>query len=175
LGLTDAEISALILYLGNPGPAAPAAVQPAAVTGNPDQGRNLFSGSTPLINGGTNCIACHTVAGVGGLNGGSLGPDLTHVFARYGGLDGMHSTLATLPFPTMQGIFVKKPLTPAEQADLLAFFQQSDRQNHAPTANNVTPWFIGIGLAGVIILFGLMVVFWPRQQTSISELLRRRA
>jgi hypothetical protein len=75
----------------------------------------------------------------------------------------------------MQGIFAKKPLTSAEQADLLAFFQQSDRHNSAPKANNVTPWFIGIGMVGGIILFGFLLAFWPRQRMSVSEQLRQKA
>jgi hypothetical protein len=45
---------------------------------------------------------------------------------------GMAGTLAGHPFPTMQGIFSKRPLTSEEQADLLAFFKRADKQSGAP-------------------------------------------
>lgn len=109
--------------------AAPSLVTPAAA-GNVATGRALFSGATPLHNGGPACIACHTVAGVGALGGGSVGPDLTAVFTRYGQA-GLAGVLASVPFPAMQPLFRDHPLTPAEQADLVAYFQQAARQHPA--------------------------------------------
>jgi hypothetical protein len=67
-------------------------------------------------------MACHSIAGIGALGGGALGPDLTGALGKYGDT-GINSVLATLPFPTMNPIFSKAPLTPDEQAYLKAFFQ----------------------------------------------------
>ncbi|MEJ2597369.1 MAG: hypothetical protein P8Z00_03505, partial [Anaerolineales bacterium] len=154
------------------GQAAP--TSQAAPTGDALAGRELFTGVRRFSAQGVPCIACHSVANLPALRGGGLGPDLTHVIQRYGGPTGLASTLASLPFPTMQGIFANRPLTPAEQADLLAFFAQAD-QTPTQVANNSVYLFAGLGIGGSLILLGLLAIFWPRQRQSRSEILRRSA
>ena len=133
-------------------------------------GLALFTGRQGLANGGTPCIACHSVEQVGALKGGVLGPDLTHVFQRYGG-PGLSSALGTLPFPTMQGVFLNKPLDVQEQADLLAYFIQVNQK--VPAKANLVYWFwIGGGI-GALVFFGLMAIYWPRQRQSLSDRLRK--
>jgi cytochrome c2 len=167
LGLTAAEIDAVLVYLGNPG-AAPAPA-PAAVPGigNALTGQKLFTGEQPLANGGTSCFACHTVGGTGALGGGGLGPDLTHVIQRLGE-PGLSAALTTIAFPTMLGPFQNKPLTPAEQADLVAFLKQADSLQPAqlsfiPGALTTNAALVfAIGLAGALLLFGLLLFVWSR-------------
>jgi mono/diheme cytochrome c family protein len=169
-GLTDVEVGAVIEFLGGHGRPMPA--PPGAVTGVPGHGEKLFTGGAALINGGTACNACHTVAGVGVLGGGALGPDLTHAFTKYGGAAGLSGALASLPFPTMRGIFAARPLTPAEQADLLAFLQQTDQSGPTSKAAGGLVFLLS-GLAGAVILFGILLFFWPKQRQSLSEKLRK--
>ena len=170
-GLSDAEIQAVIQYLKAPGEQMNVAqTQP----GDPVNGEKLFTGQVTLENGGTGCLACHAIAGTGALGGGALGPDLTHAFTKYGGAAGMSSALASLPFPTMQGIFTNRPLTPVEQADLLAFLQQADQSGQ--TASPAGGWlFLLLGIFGTAALFGVMFVFWPKQRHSLSEKLRQHS
>ncbi len=171
VGLSDAEVRAVIEYLKGPGGKMNIA---ESVPGNSVNGEKLFTGNTPLANGGTGCLACHAIAGTGALGGGALGPDLTHAFTKYGGVAGMGSALASLPFPTMQGIFTTRPLTPAEQADLLAFLQQADQSGQA--SSPAGGWlFLLLSVLGTSALFGVMLVFWPKQRQSLSERLRKRA
>lgn len=183
LGLSSNQVDALLAYLesqstsnsqqtATASPAEPAGQ--VASTGNALAGRELFTGVRRFSARGIPCIACHSVANLPALRGGGLGPNLTHVIQRYGGPTGLASTLASLPFPTMQGIFATRPLTPAEQADLLAFFAQAD-QTPAQTANNSVYLFAGLGIGGSLILLGLLAIFWPRQRQSRSEILRRSA
>jgi mono/diheme cytochrome c family protein len=170
-GLTDTEIAAVIEYLKAPtGSTANANV----ALGDPVNGEKIFTGAASLANSGTACNACHTVAGVGLLGGGALGPDLTHAFTKFGGAAGMNATLAGLPFPTMQGIFAAKPLAPAEQADLLAFFQQADQSPNA-SSPLIGLVFLAAGILGAGGLFGVMYRFWPKQRQSLSEKLRKSA
>ncbi len=170
LGLSTAEVEAVLSYLQNP--AASAGAGAPVVMGDPQRGEKLFRGAISLANGGAACNACHTVAGVGFLGGGALGPDLTKVLTRYGGAAGMAAALSTLPFPTMQGIFAARPLSPAEQADLLAFFAQADASGQ--TSFPLTIWLLlAVGIAGASGLFGLMYRYWPKQSESLSEKLRR--
>jgi mono/diheme cytochrome c family protein len=178
LGLTPDEVTALANYLDHPEGGAPqTAAQPVQPqTADPARGRLLFSSERALANGGPNCIACHTVSGVGALGGGGLGPDLTHVVQRYGE-PGLTAALQTISFPTMVGPFKNHPLTPAEQADLIAFFKQADRQPAVANvaAGIVTPnvmVIVAISLGGTLILLGVMLVYWPRQKESLSSRLR---
>ncbi len=171
LGLSPQDADDLIAYLGAGG----APVGPAAAPlpgGDPANGERLFNGSSRLAAGGTACIACHSVEGVGALGGGALGPDLTQVYSRYGGEAGLGSVLQTLPFPTMAGIFTTRPLTASEQADLLAFFARADGQG-APRGNQNLWLLLGAGSGLSLLLFGLMLIYWPRQRMSLAQRLRK--
>jgi ubiquinol-cytochrome c reductase cytochrome c subunit len=112
-------------------------------------------------------MSCHTVGGTGALGGGNLGPDLTHVIQRLGE-PGVSAALKTIVFPTMQGPFLNKPLTPAEQADLVAFLKQADAMQppqpaFAPGSLTTNALVVfTIGMAGALLLFGVLLFFWSR-------------
>ncbi len=171
LGLTPTQAASILAYLENPAPAdgAPTAVAPVLPTGgDPQRGRAIFLGSQHLVNGGTPCISCHSTSDAGALGGGNLGPDLTQVMTRYGE-PGLVSALGSLPFPTMAGIFNQRPLTPEEQADLFAYFAQTNTQ---PPQVLSAGLFWGIGALGSLLLFLMLLRGWPRQRQSNSERLR---
>ncbi len=170
LGITEVQAQSLIAYLEAPGAVTVVPVAPALPAGQAAAGQALFTGQTGLANGGTPCIACHSTLGVGPAGGGVLGPDLTNVNTRLGAA-GLTTALQTLPFPTMQGIFTTRPLTAQEQADLLAYLQQTDQQTVVSSALNIN-LFWGIGIGGALILLAIMLLFWPRQRQSISARLR---
>jgi mono/diheme cytochrome c family protein len=175
LGMQPAEIDLIVAYLENPAAAPAAGAPPPAQAvnlpaGNAAAGMQLFTGTQALQNGGPSCIACHTVGGSTALGGGTLGPDLTHVFQRYGDA-GLASALQNIAFPTMVGVFAGTPLTNDEVANLHAYFKWADQG--ATVTKPATGWFLGIGALGAIALFGVMAIFWPRQRQSLSEKLRR--
>lgn len=159
-------------------PSAPSAppvpsniVTALTVYGDAKNGRALFTGQVRLENRGTACVACHSAEGIGALGGGAFGPDLTHVYTRFG-REGLAGLLGSLPFPTMQGIFATRQLTVYEQADLLAFFEQADKQGEPRTVQNLyTALGVGSGLA--MGLLAVMLVFYPRQRMSIAQRLRK--
>jgi cytochrome c2 len=182
LGLAPAEVDALIAYLrGGNGPAVTSSPAANRAAGSAAAGRSLFTGSVALSGGGPACMSCHTVQeGLGSLGGGSLGPDLTHVAARYSAA-GLTAALNTIAFPTMLGPFTNRPLTAQEQANLVAYFVQVDQQgppvaNFSPGTLTAETWrMLGLSLAGTAALFILLMIFWPRQRLSVSERLRRKA
>lgn len=141
--------------------------------GDPEKGQLLFMGQTVFANGGSPCMGCHTVSGVGAFDGGNLGPDLTHAVQRLGGQLGMASALSGLPFPTMQGIFANRPLTNSEQADLLAFFVKANSQPQVPLQRPVNWFMLVLGVLGVLALLAFMGLYWPRQRRSVSDILRQ--
>ena len=192
MALNDTDVANLIAYfqsVDGTSAAPSAATQPSTTQNQPAQtlsgtnlvmvsagdprfGQQLFTGAATLQNGGTHCMACHTVNGVGPLGGGALGPDLTHVYARYG-RQGMVSALSTLPFPTMQGVFVNKGLTTSEQMDLLAFFEQADQQTVPLRTQQNFLAVLGAGSALAAIFLIGMLFFWPRQRMGIAQHLRK--
>ncbi len=169
LGLTQAEVSGLVAFLTGgaapkPAPTRPAPPKPAR--GDAARGKNLFTGAKQLANGGPPCLSCHTIAGIGSLGGGALGPDLTGAYAKYGGATGVPGVLATLPFPTMIPIFRSRGLTAAEQADLLAFLEQASRSKRP--GSSVGP-LLGLGIGGVAVMFAFALLAWPRRALSVRR------
>ena len=57
----------------------PAAVAAPVEAGDANVGRALFTGEIRFENAGPPCISCHST-GVGALNGGALGPNLTKAY-----------------------------------------------------------------------------------------------
>ncbi len=112
-----------------------------------ERGRALFQGTARFQNRGPACGSCHRSADLDFPNGGTLGPDLTDIYQRMGP-EAMTVILQTLFFPTMSPIFANRPLTPQEQSDLMAFFQQSG--TGLPPA--VTAKIAGIAVLGLILL-----------------------
>jgi ubiquinol-cytochrome c reductase cytochrome c subunit len=92
----------------------------AAAAGNAASGERLFGGRTRFANGGPPCAACHAVAGLPAPGGGTMGPDLTGAYAKYGP-EALDTVLTTLFFPTMNPLFAARLLSPGERADVEAF------------------------------------------------------
>lgn len=176
MGLTPAELDAVLAYLADPGaaPAAPAAPAFQAGQGDPATGKRLFTGEAGLANGATACIACHSVRGIGALDGGALGPDLTHVVNRLGE-PGLAASLNNIVYPTMAGLFANRPLTPQEQADLIAYLREANQwqapvKNTAAGALSATALLIfALGTAGAGLLFGLMWYFWSGRKQKMAN------
>lgn len=137
-------------------PAPPAAVE---------HGEQLFSGQVRFANRGPACIACHSAGGLAFPNGGTLGPDLTHVISRMGP-EGVRSALETLYFPAMVPLYRNQPLTPVERQDIAAFLQHADTQPLPSDTGRVAV------LAGLLFVLFMLITWW----TGRSRLLgvRRR-
>ncbi len=134
-------------------------------------GKALFVGATRFKNKGPACGACHSIAGIGFPNGGSLGPDLTGVSAKLGPV-GLEAALQTLYFPAMTPIFKAQPLTPQERQDLTAFLNQV--QASAPPRDNTGVLF-GIAVAGCAGLLGLTWAVGRQRPDPVRQSLLRRS
>ncbi len=167
-GLNSSQVDAVIAFLSEsaPGKAAAPAAAPAVPPGDPQRGAKLFTGGVSFKQGGAPCFACHTVSGLVPLGGGSLGPDLTGIYARLGAA-GLPSVLATLPFPAMQPIYRTRPLTPQEQGDLAAVF--SAAAGRQPV--NSSPRILALAATGFLLLFILAGVVWRNRLVSVRRAL----
>lgn len=128
-------------------------------------GKSLFQGTIRFENRGAPCLACHSVAGIGALGGGTLGPDLTGSFEKFGE-EGIAAILANPPFPTMQPIFSERPLTVQEQADVSAFLEGVAVTERDPA--NIGQLTL-LGLAGAALVLILMRFIWRRRLTEVRR------
>ncbi|GAB4207919.1 MAG: hypothetical protein Fur006_66270 [Coleofasciculaceae cyanobacterium] len=152
------------------------------IAGDALMGRQLFAGTIPFQKGGSACMSCHTVNGIGSLRGGTLGPNLTHVIDRYTEV-GLKGVLPTLSFPTMQSIYQNSQLTEAEQAHLLAFFNatnQSETGTREQEVSNTSTFaasfhlsptwkFILLGVGGFLLLALLSQITWRDRLTGVRQ------
>lgn len=180
LGVSDAQLAALLAYLGYskaapaPTTSTPATPAPApALAGDAARGKRLFEGSLRFGSNGPACLSCHSVAGVGALGGGRLGPDLTGAYTKYGGTQGLGSALRTLAaFRTMVPIFTRKQLSAQERADLVAFLQSAAGKGRSSSqAGKLVGLSLGVGAA--LVLLALLV--WHRRLPAVRRSLVDRA
>jgi mono/diheme cytochrome c family protein len=180
LGLTQAQAEAIVAYLeattavtatataAPPGTTpSPPAPSPTAVpiAGDPVRGRSLFTGAVHLLNGGPPCIACHSIAGLPALGGGTVGPDLTAAFQKYGGVAGLAAALANIAFPTMVPVYAAHPLSPQDQADLVSWLQSASVGPPQPVSS--LPGLVAGGEA--VLLLGLVQVIWRRRLHGVRR------
>jgi cytochrome c2 len=171
LGLSTSDVTAVLAYLQEPGQAgataAGAAAGAPAVQGNPEIGKDLFTGVARFQNGGPPCMACHSAGGIGALGGGQLGPDLTEVVARLGGAAAVNAFVAGTPTPTMKAVWSQHPLTPEERANVVSFLGQAEVSQRPVQAI----WGLaGLAVLGVVILLTAAAFWW---QTRLRFGVRR--
>lgn len=131
-------------------------------------GRDIFLGVRRLQNGGTACIACHSLANTPALGGGRLGPDLTNVFERLKGRAALSAWLMAPGTETMQPIFRNHPLTAEEIQPVVALFESTAAQPPADFSRaQVT--FLLAGLAGAVAGVFLLDALWSRRFHSVRR------
>jgi mono/diheme cytochrome c family protein len=162
MGLSTSDVTAILAFLetAETQPSAPAAATAPAVQGNPEIGKELFTGVARFANGGPPCMACHSVGGIGALGGGQLGPDLTGAAGRYGGAAGLDAFVAGTPTPTMKAVWAQHPLTTEERASVVAFVGQAGVSERPAQAI----WQLG-GLAalGLVVLLAIAGLRWQNR------------
>ena len=171
LGISQQDTDQVIAYLA--GGAAPSSgpdnSKPGAVpVGDAARGRSLFTGQISFVNGGTACASCHDVESLGSLGGGNLAADLTNSFTKYGGADGLRSVIVNLPFPLMQGAFVKHRLTDAEVSDLVAFLQSESARGAQPHTTTIFVFTL-LGVAGIVVLLVLCQILWRGRLQGVRQ------
>jgi mono/diheme cytochrome c family protein len=171
LGLSTADVDAVLGYIaqqsGGGGATATAgktAAAPAMPAGDAAVGRELFVGGAKLHNGGPPCMSCHSISGIGALGGGTLGPDLTNAYTKYGGDAGLASFLSGVPTPTMSAVWSKTPLQPQEIANLVAFVKEGAVAQRPLSAIGQLAILAVIGLV-IIVLIG--AIYWRNRLMGV--------
>ncbi|MFN4231615.1 c-type cytochrome [Thermus sp.] len=170
--VSEAEARAIAQYLkGLAGAQAEAQAPAPQVQGDPALGRALYLGQEALQNGGAPCQACHTVAGVGFLGGGSMGKDLTDAAKRLGGEAGLTALLQNPAFPVMREAYKGKALTEVEAAALAAFLAQVSNEVPRPASPYLGRFLVaGLVLLGLLLLY--QAILWQLRPKSLAERIR---
>jgi len=172
-GFTPDQVVAVVAYLASAPGGAPGAQVAAAPLppGDAVVGKELFSGILRFQNGGAPCMACHSIAGIGALGGGALGPDLTPAFDKYTEA-GLATFLASMPLPTMNAVWSTHPLTPQEQANVRAFLQ---RASVAGRPIEALGQLAALAAGGTAVLFLIAHVYWRRRLTTVRRGMLQRS
>jgi len=173
--LSDSEITAIVEYVVSLSSQSLSDITVDVAPppdGNPARGKQLFRGDVKLTNGGPGCASCHFAGPVGNLGGYSLGPDLTHVSDRLGGVAGLSGWLVNPPSKTMTPVFSRHPLTTKEIADLAAYLDGAPFQQRRTYFTDML--FFG-GVIGALILFAGMAIAWRGMRQTYVEKLRSRS
>ena len=133
-------------------------------------GHAIFTGTQPLKNGGSACIACHSVYDLSALGGGRLGPDLTKVYERLKGRKSLSAWLMAPATATMQPIFRNRPLEAEEIHALAAYFDEAARHSEADASvDRMSFLLLGLGLAAVVIF--LFDSLWKKRFHAVRRTL----
>jgi cytochrome c2 len=178
LGLSSTDVDAVVGYIAQQsgsaktnanGPLAPVPKLPAGDSAN---GREYFVGGLRFKNGGPPCMSCHSISGIGALGGGTLGPDLTSAYQKYGGDAGLASFLTNVPTPTMQAVWSREPLLPQEIADITAFIKEG------AVAERPLSAIVKLALIAAIVLVLLIIIasiYWRGRLLGVRKPLVQRA
>jgi mono/diheme cytochrome c family protein len=166
LGLSKSDVDAILAYLeatssgaaAQPSSPAAEATSGPAVQGNPEIGKDLFTGVVRFQNGGPPCMACHSTGGIGALGGGQLGPDLTTVVARFNGATAVDAFVAGTPTPTMKAVWSQHPLTTEERANVVAFLAGQAGLSQRPV--QAISQLAALTALGVVILLAIAGFIW---------------
>ncbi len=176
LGLSAEDVNAVISYLETQTGAEQKAAAPAhaeakgpSLAADAERGEKYFSGKVAFKNNGPACMACHSATGIRFWGGGTLGPDLTGVYAQMG--EGIVSLLVNVPFPTMKPIFDSHTLSEDEARDIAAFLKGTASQR----AEKHTTQIVVSSFIAFVILMVIILVLWRNRHRSVRKAMVERA
>ncbi|MBX9880169.1 MAG: cytochrome c [Candidatus Obscuribacterales bacterium] len=171
--LSDAETKSLVSFLKNV--KAPELVKKSeehalaeATTAAPasaEVGKELFTGSKAFVNGGPSCIACHQTEGTGG----TLGPNLTNAFDKFGE-SALVSACEQTNFKIMKAAYKDHPVTRQEALHLTKYFGSIKGRE----VKNTDPPINAIGFGGALIYLAGLTLFYRRRKGDARDKLHRR-
>ncbi|MBM3984553.1 MAG: cytochrome c, partial [Planctomycetes bacterium] len=138
-----------------------------------ERGRALFTGEAPLLNGGPACLGCHTLEGAPGLGGGSLGPDLTQVYARLEGRKALGAWLSSPPSAVMAPVFQQARLEGDEILPLVAFLKDAGEGGAAAAPDRSLAFVLGGAALGALVLVLLDALWRGRYRATRRPLVER--
>ena len=134
--------------------------------GDVQRGEALYVGTASFEKGGAPCLGCHGIAGagLGKAAGASYGPDLTSTYDAFGG-EMLFDAFADMPFPSMEALYVDRPLTQEERADLVAFLREVSGKEPLRIEGSL----LLEAAAGVGVLFIVLGIFGRNRLRAVRD------
>ncbi len=175
LRLDADQMEALLIYLAHPEEAAHHEQQQlvSEAVGNVTRGEQLYAGSLAMTNGGSPCIACHALSGLGSAGAANYGPDLSGLYTDYEA-EGVMAVLESLAFPGMEAIYASRPLTETERLDLTAYFAQVAEQQAPPASSLAGPILLGVVIVFAIVALMGLRRFKGARQPLVDQVRKQR-
>lgn len=176
-GMTHERAAALVDYVrereggkgGQPGSSSVRKLKPFTVN-DVERGRQLFRGERPLQAQGAACLGCHDIQGLGSMGGGRLGPNLTGVYERFGGRQGLESWLAAPPTPLMSSLYRTRPLSAQEITAFVAFFETPGSGETVSLSTGMRHGaFSMLGMLGTGLMAGIFHLLWRGRRHGVRK------
>jgi mono/diheme cytochrome c family protein len=175
LGLSDDDAEEVLAYVemqsggeaSSPSPEQNTDGTPVLSSGDAGKGKDIFTGSISLKNGGIACISCHNIGGVGAFGGGAMGGDLTEIYSALGE-SSLTPLLETTPFPIMTEIYTEQPLTDDEVANLVAFMKEAGSSQEVTSDQNFG-LFVIISIAGFLLIMVIFQLLWRGRLSGVRK------
>ncbi len=171
---TDAQVKGIVEYIKSKSPAAGSAPAPVFVPSvftkqQETNGKQLFTGSQSLANGGPACNSCHNLNYDAIITGGSLAKDLTDAFPRLQE-QGVKGIISASPFPAMAHAYKGKIITEDEVHNLSAFLKYVGESKNIGQGRDFGLNLLFSGLGGGVALILAFGMFWFRtKRTSVNQ------
>ena len=171
-GATPDIVERLLQYIDAAGgaPASTAETPAARVVTAADiaAGRDLYQGRRALVRRAPACVSCHRIGSIGGLGGGTLGPDLTLAHQRLGGAHGLATWLSNPPTRVMRAVYRAQPLAEDERFTIASLLVNESAES-VPTGSARTWSFVVLGLSGALAMLTAMALIWSRRMTAVRR------
>lgn len=171
-GVTKANVPKLMNFISNESKKEKSKFGGSQVDDRPfmmsdvQKGYDIFTGTTPLTNGGPACFSCHNVKGLPAFGGGRLGPELTQVYSTLGGKNAMAAWLSAPPSKTMEPIYKEYSLESEEIFSLLAYLKSEAERKH-PAQQGTLLSFVFIGIIATGGLLAILDAIWRRRLQGV--------
>lgn len=139
-------------------------------------GQKLFTGEQRFANGGTACIACHSVKHSSlKFGGGTLAVDLSESFEGMGA-EGVQGMIEDAPFGSMNMAYKKHPVSADEIAKLNAFLQYVGETRGSQAEISNKKYLAVGGIIGFVVWLGGVGVIWSgrKKLSTKHDILERQ-
>ena len=174
LGLTAADVGALVAYLETQGTAATTtttattttATETTAAQGDAAAGKDLFTGGKASRTAARRASRATRSPARARSAAARLGPTLTGAYEKYGGAKGFAAVLTTIPFKTMVPVYEDHAITKQEAASLAAYLATTSGDE--PSSSR-TWLLVVLGVAVTAGLLALALLIWPRRRLDVRR------
>lgn len=131
-------------------------------------GREIFLGRRVLEGKGPACIGCHAVGGLGFFNAATFGPDLTKMFERRGGREGLSAWLTAVAHESIKPFYRDPGFSKDEAHFILSFLEYAAKNELEVRLAKRKLAFLVLALGAAVVVIGALR-FWLKGRVPEGE------